>query len=807
MKHAVRSTAAPALLIMALLALPSCHIPQMDRFDPVSGKLAGMGTSAPASVVRDENGVAHITAETDEDLFFAVGYAMAQDRFALMDLLRRAGSGRLSELLGSPAKYKDFDLPHMDIALRAFRFNESAEKGVKDLDPESRRLLAAYTRGVNRYLEDGGGSIAIYHAWHTAPAPWTMEDSFVTAEIMGLAQCASSLFEEYYLERIRRELGDDARDLFTPAYPADATIITRDASPLSFLAPSLPLSRLIGPLGSNNWAIAGKRTVSGLPLLCNDPHVPDTTIPTFWWHCDLHSPGFNVMGMMFVGFPAFGAATNGKLGWTLTNVMADYIDVWREKVNPENPDEYMYGGKPEPFTKVSGVVNVRGKKPVPYVMRLTRHGAVIEQGLLGWKVPGEPGEVLAMRYVDLDLARWFKGYQAMARAGNFDEWLAGARDEAWGPFAWNHTYADAAGKIAYWATGHFPIRGDNQGWIARRGWDPEQDWQGWVPFEENPHLTDPVKGYIVTANNRPDLPGYPYYITVDYVSPSRSTRITELIEQLTREKGKLDVDDMKRIQYDVADVSARKMAPIILADLEGADDRELAQAADLLREWRDQGYEALLSSRGTCVYEVFMQYFPEAVFGDELNPHTKTGASYVGLLESALDKIIDDPQSKWFDDRKTARVETRRDITRAVMKQTMKYLRGKMGRDVSKWRWADLSSIRISPTLVPIPTVSAKQSRGPFPMPGTYETVRANGFLFLSPLGFYHWEGPSTHIIFDFRDPRRAYYNCSAGMGDNEQGGRYDNLTPLWLDGRYTVMSMVEDEYRQGMMGELILRP
>lgn len=807
MKQNNSSIATRVLPLTLLLCLCSCHVPKMDRDDPVSGTLAGMGVSAPVSVVRDGNGVAHITAATDEDLFFAVGYAMAQDRFTLMDILRRAGAGRLSELLGSPAKYKDFDLPHMDIALRAFLFNESAQKGVSELDPESRKLLSAYTRGVNRYLQDGGASIAIYHAWRTAPEPWTLEDSFTTAEIMGLAQCASSFFEEYYLERIRREMGDEARDLFTPEYPADATIITRDSSPLSSLAPSLPLSRLLGPLGSNNWAIAGSRTVSGKPLLCNDPHVPDTIIPTFWWHCDLHSPGFQVMGMMFVGFPAFGAATNGKLGWTLTNVMADYIDVWREKLNPENPDEYMYGGKAQPFIKESGVVNVRGKKSVPYVMRRSRHGAVIEQRLLGWKVPGEPGEVLTLRYVDMDLARWFKGYLAMARARGFDEWLAGAKDEAWGPFAWNHTYADETGRIAYWATGHFPIRKDNQGWIARKGWDPDQDWQGWVPFEENPHLVNPNKGYLVTANNRPDLPGYPYYLTVDYVSPSRSTRITELIEQMSRDKGKLDVDDMKRIQYDVTDVSARKMVPLILSDLEGAEDKELMQAAELLREWQGQGYEALLASRGTCVYEVFMQYFPEAVFADELNPHTKTGASYVGLLDSALAKIVDDPQSPWFDDQKTPGIETRREIARATMKEAMNYLRGKMGRDPAKWRWSDLSSIRISPTLVPIPTVSAKDSRGPFPLPGTYETVRANGFIFLSPLGFYHWEGPSTRIIMDFQDPRRAWFNSSAGMGDNPQSARYDNLTPLWLSGDYALMSMEEDDFRQGMMGELVLKP
>lgn len=781
--------------------MAGCYMPEPTRFDPVSGEQKGMGVAAPAKIVRDQNGVVHITAANEEDLFFAIGYAQAQDRFSMMDLLRRAGSGRLSEFLGSPGKYKDIDLPHLDLGLRAFRFEEAAKQGVAELTPESRKQLEAFTRGVNRFLKDGGDTIAIYQGYHVQPEPWRVEDCFLTAEVMGLAMTISSFFEEYYLERLRREKGEPVRDLFVPTYPEGGVIITRDEPMLSMLTPFFP--KPLEGLGSNNWAISGRRTVSGLPLIANDPHVPETLIPTFWWHAQVKAGRYDLMGMMFTGFPAFGAATTGKLSWTLTNVMADYIDVWREKINPQNPDEYQVDGAWKPLIKEDGEVKVRGKRPVPYTMRISRHGAVVDSKLLGWKVPTSPNEVLVARYVDLEMARWYRGYQAMALAQNFNEWLAGAKDEAWGPFAWNHTYADAEGNIAYWATAHFPIRKDNQGWIARQGWLRDQDWQGYAPFEENPHLVNPKKGYLVTANNRIETPGYPYYITVDYVSPSRATRITELIEQ----KDKLDVDDVKKIQYDVAVMSAREVVPLILSDLKGAKDPDLIMAYALLAEWGKTGYLATVDSRGTCVYQVFMDGYASAVFEDELGDKTAYGSSLAGLLDAGLEKIISDPDSVWFDDIRTPAKETRREITQRVIKETMKYLQGQMGRDAVKWQWGELNRIGMYLTLIPMPGTPSKYKLGRYPMAGASETVRAAGALRVGPWGFFVWEGPSTHFIVDFRDPRQAYFNCSAGMADNPQSDRYQNLTDAWLSGRYFTMSMDESAYRPGMMGEQTLAP
>ncbi len=784
-----------SMLVLAFIC--QCHVPDIERFDPVSGELTGIGVQERVSVVRDKNGIVHISAENDRDLFLAIGFSMAQDRFVQMDEYRRAGAGELSALFGSPLKYKGIDLPHLDIALRTFGFGEEAEEGVASLDPESRKLLQAFVDGINLYLEHGGHTLAIYKALDTEPEPWTMEDCFVTSGIMGLSMTFGSMFEEYYLERIRIELGEDARDLFVQRYPEDAPVITSDRLHSS-LAPS-PLRSM----GSNNWALSGERSESGMPLLCNDPHVPHSTIPTFWWHCHLSSPGFEVQGMMFAGLPCFGAAFNGGLGWALTNVGADYIDLWRERLNPEDPDQYLADGEWKEFDKVPGKVQVKGKAPVEYTMRLSRHGVVIDQELLGWKVHSAEGEVLAMRYVDMDMARFFKGYQDMARAQDFEQWLKGAKDMAWGPFAWNHVYADADGNIAYWTTGHIPVRPDNQGRFPRKGWEKDQQWRGWVPFEDNPHLVNPDKGYLVTANNRVEEPGYPYYIASSYSDPSRAATISELIEA----KQKHDASDMQRIQYNVSVYKARRLAPLILSDLKGVKGRCLKKAAEIIEEWRGQGYVADADSRGTCVFEVFMNKLPGEVFEDELGDGLMTGAGQAGLLGHGLANVIDNPESPWFDDKSTKRVETREDITRRAMKKAMRYLYRNLGPWPRKWEWGKLSRIWISPSFFPIPGFTREASRGPWPLPGTGKTVRAAGQIFLGPLGFYGMVGPSTHVIVDFEDPGRALFNTTAGMSENERGGRYDNLMPAWINGEYRVMSMDEQDYRQGMMGELLLAP
>jgi len=775
---------------------------KVARFDPLSGSRSGYPVTAPVEIVRDQQGVPHILADNADDLFFGLGYAMAQDRFTEIDILRRLARGELAELLGVPIKIQGLSVARVDLTLRTFRFRQRAEQGLAAMAPEERALLESFARGINRFLEDGGETLSFYRLLRQKPAAWRPEDSLALAEMMGMSQAAGSITSEYYLERLRRLVPAEDWAVFVPFYPAGGPIITDDRN---FSGWQSRLEVPNGPrLGSNNWVVSGQKTQSGRPLLANDPHVPTFLVPTFWYHVHLRGGGYDVAGMMFPGFPCFGAADNGNVAWALTNVMADHVDLFREKVNPENPDLYLADGEWVPFAKQEEVVPRLIGRPLKFTLRSTRHGVVMDSGVPGWKVDSAADEVLVFKFIDTDLPRFFHGYQVMAKAQNAQEFLAGAKAMGQGPMAWNHVFADTSGFIGYQTTGHIPIRPDHQGVRAREGWDSKNDWQGYIPFEELPRLLNPRKGYIATANNRVELPGYPYYITSDYVSPSRSSRITQLLEA----KPKLSLSDMKAIQYDVKVWEAQRWVPILLADLEGAPEPRLQQAAAVLAQWQQEDYRATVDAAGPCLFEMFLEEFPLFVFGDDLPQGLAENLAQTGMLSPALERILEDPDSKWFDDRATKAKETRPDIVRRAMDQAMRYLLKKLGQDSTRWRWGELHHLTLSTTMGVITIPRVTYLIGTFELPGAPETVRASGSMFDPKTGFADMmAGPSTHYLVDFINPREIIWNASTGNSESPEGGRLGNTTQAWLSGDYFTLYLDEARFRQRAMGELVLTP
>jgi len=328
MKSSLAKAVAVSLLAPIFLAAACLHRGKGMRLEHLDGTLSGHAVSAPVSILYDMNGMPHIRAQNDPDLFYGLGYSMAQDRFFLMDIIRRVGRGEISGLFGKLPHYRHYDTVVIDRTIRSFRFVERGRQGVADLSPEDRALLEAYTPGINRYLEDAGNSLVEYRFFHTRPEPWRPEDCFVSADLFGLTMTMYGLVYEYYATRLVQELGLERARLFLVDYPKDAPYITEDypfktalRSPGSekLFALWAELAPLLNGIGSNNWVVSGKKTVSGKPLLANDPHVPTLLLPTFWYHVHLQGGHYDVAGMMFPGFPAFGAGSNGKIAWGITN--------------------------------------------------------------------------------------------------------------------------------------------------------------------------------------------------------------------------------------------------------------------------------------------------------------------------------------------------------------------------------------------------------------------------------------------------------------------------------------------------------
>jgi len=779
--------------------------------------LENSDTRSEVRIIRDENYLPHVIAQTEEDMFYGLGFVMAQDRFSQMDVLRRASEGRLSEILGSTPSYHGLNLARLDALVRTFRYLENAREGYESMSPRSKRLLEAFTAGINRYMDEIGNDLPFEaETLKIKPAKWRPEDSLAIWGLFGLSMCIDNLFSEYYLDRVAAELGAEKAKYFLPRYPTDAPIITAGKRSEKFLKPFLALSQMFEswiphPQGSNNWVVAPARSATGGPILANDPHVPLVGIPTFWYHCHIKCDSYEMMGMAFPGSPFFGAGTNGKIAWGLTNVMADHIDLFREKINPDNPDQYLYKGRWENFKIVNVVVQIKGKKrPKKFSYRMSRHGSIIEGDLVGdYKVrKWAGGEVMAVKTVEADMGAFAEGYIELPKSENWDQFRKACSKISAGPIGWNHVYADIEGNIGYQTTANIPLRADNDGQFISEGWTGEGDWIGRVPFDELPKLYNPPRGYLLSANNRVEGDNYPYYISSNYL-PYRAMRINEFLSQRKR----MGVEDMMELQADTVDINAREHIDAVINDLKGAGTLRLAVARDILKRWKERGCRDEMEERGPVIFWAMFKFLPFEVIGDETGKKlgkTLTGG-YPMLSYNLLENIYSDPNNKWFDDVNTPERETRRDITVRAMKKGLKWAEKALGDDMSEWKWGNLHKITLGHPMAIMPSPYLwgrnKLTRGPYPHPGGNETVNNAAYISWRNKGFRVILGPSSRLIVDMTDPRAAYMSASAGMSSNPVMPHYDNLTPVWRNNDYVKMYMDEEKFIENNRGIMLLKP
>ena len=787
--------------VLCLLVIGCSSRP--ERIEVIQGKLAGHAVTGPVKIIRDQYGFPHVRAERDEDVFYGLGYAMAQDRFFQLDLLRRAGRGELCELLGR-LRIGKYDLLEADRIMRVLNYKGRAEAGWKASPPEAKKLLQRFTDGVNRYLADAGPSIGQYHLLKARPAPWRPEDSYVCAEIFGLAMTAGSLGFEYSYSRIAHDFGPDRAKIFIPEIPAGVPTITGDRDPGLARDRGLEdayytwraLAALFSEAGSNNWVVAPKKSASGAPIIANDPHVPSILLPSYWYHCHLQGGSFNVIGMMFPGYPAFGAAYNGDIAWALTNGWVDQMDLFLEKANPANPNQYECRGAWREFSSREELIPMKNGKPVKVVIQETVHGPALR----GRTSATWPGMVYSLAQVQADHGRCLQGYLDMARARDWAGFEKANSDMMFAPFAWNHAYADRAGNIGYQLTGLVPIRPDQQGVLAREGWTGAQDWQGYVPFAELPRAFNPARGYIATANNRQTGPDYPYYVSFFY----RTDRITR-IDEVLRSKEKLSREDMQALQMDVKVVEGPRVVSIVLADLADCRDSKVKKGLEVLRAWQQEGYFATVDSAGPSLYVPFLANLGKLAFRDELGSSMITDFS--GVIDHGLKNIIDDPDSPWWDNVKTNQRETRKDIMEEAMKRSVKLVEGKLGPDPKAWQWGKLQKTYIGTTLGLVPGIGNHALAAKLPREGIRQTVNNSESMLLGPLGYLFFEGPTTRMVVDFADPGRFYFTAITGNSENIASGRMANTSAAWANGNYQVFSMKEEDYEKGAMGTLEIMP
>jgi penicillin amidase len=800
------------------------------------GTITVAGLSAPVEIVRDAYGVAHIYANSTEDLFFAQGYTHAQERFWQMEFQRRTAAGRLSEIFGEATLATDRYLRH-------FNFIHSTEEAYALLDDETKRAIDAYTAGVNTYIADRrpaqlGLEFALLGLQGTewAIEPWTPIDSMSWGYMMIFDQ-GSQPDQELYVANLIGAIGLDRFNDLYPFYRDDRpTIIdpaefTIDAAPLAALSDDelrylLDLSRAVAaagdsrpPLlaaimtpygaGSNSFAIAGERTASGDAILANDPHM-GVRMPALWYevgmHCTVKSDEcpYEFRGFSLPGVPGILIGHNDRIAWGLTNAAFDAEDVFIERVNPDNPNQYEVNGEWVDMEVRCEEIAVRGwDKPDVIFVRSTRNGVVASDSLVsasrfGATDDGTEPYALSFAWTGLGPVQTVRAVHMMIRAQNWDDFLEAAQYFEAGKQ--NLLYADVDGNIGYVMPGKVPVRAGGDGTIPVPGWNDDYIWTGFIPYEDAPRVLNPAQGFIVTANN-PQLRAedFPYLLGRFHDQGQRAERITEMI---LADADKITLQDAQAIQTDNGSLSALEVIPY-LRQL-SIDDPAVAAARDRLVGWSGQMHR---DSAEAALYNLFWVRLIANTYNDQLLPDY-----YPDGKDSTADSmflILQDPAKGWWDDARTADVtETRDDVLRRSLTEAYADGVATLGEDVNGWGWGDLHTIEFrSATLGEsgIGFIENLFNRGPFPVSGS-ESVPQKTCWDVND-GFGVTCIPALRQIIDLGNLDNSLMIHSVGQSGHPMDAHYDDLIDLWRNFQYHPSNWSRAAAEGGEHEVLVLEP
>lgn len=747
------------------------------------------GLVGTVEVWRDSLAVPHIWADNEPDLLRALGYVHAQERLWQMELFRRVADGRLAEVLGP-------DLVESDRFLRTLGMGRSARLVEESLDPTHRALLEAYVQGVNAWISDRSGSLPPeFVALRIEPEPWTLRNSLAIGKLMAwdLADWTVGLDVQRAVDLVGPELAAEIR----PEYPAwGPTIIpseapaeepvTRAAAPelrrLGLAIPRIPAAaaRLLDAASishaSNSWVVDGARTASGRPILANDPHLA-LRAPSLWMVAALHGGDIEVAGVTIPGVPGVILGHTRGVAWGFTNAMADDVDFFVETLHPEDSSRYRTPDGWSTLEVRDDTILVKGGEPVIHRVRGTRNGPILSD------VDARGGDrVLSMRWTALEPSGELRGILQMNRARDGDQLLAALRHLD-NPHQ-NVVFADTAGRIGYWMVGRIPVRRGGDGLLPADAASGEHDWEGYLEFDQHPHLLDPAEGFIVTANNAQAGAAFPHSIGTNYAEPFRAIRIREMLA----DAHDLTADDVARQQMDVVDAHARRHLPIAIAAARaaGADEE-----AALLEGWDGS---AAVDSRAAALFYVWYEALRRLVGQDEY------GDAPMYFPREAMNRVLDAGGGAWVDDVGTPEVETLDGLSARAMRQAIE--------TVGTRTWGDFHSTMIEHSLGASNLLDRglRLNIGPLRNDGSPYTVDVAGYGSRPP--FVNTGGASMRHVVDMADPGGSGgFVIPTGTSGIPFSEHYRDQTGMWLEGRLWAVPLDRERAAARAVARMVLQP
>ncbi|HWR33192.1 MAG TPA: penicillin acylase family protein, partial [Chitinophagaceae bacterium] len=610
------------------------------------------GLKGKAEVYFDERLVPHVFAENDEDLYFIQGYLHAKFRLFQMDLQTKAAEGRASEIAGKKAI-------QYDKSQRRLGMRFAAENAMKEIekDPQSLALFSAYTNGVNAYISSLTESElpVEYKLLNFKPEKWTNIRTALLLKMMAKMLSgetekdlpntnAKSVFLPDELKMLYPQVPDSLEPIVPKGTafekPGIVPVQPSNADSLYFSKKETVAVREISKSdvanGSNNWVVAGRKTKTGVPILCNDPHL-ELSLPSIWYEMQLKTPTSNAYGVSLPGSPFIIIGFNDSIAWGVTNSQRDVKDYYEIKFKDNSKREYWFNGKWEPATLRKEEIKVKGGATVYDTVAYTIFGPVMFDDSFFDELSNRRN--LAIRWSAHDPSNEGMTFFRLNRAKNYDDYA-----EAIKTFqcpGQNFVFASKTGDIAIWQQGKFPARWDRQGLYVMPGQDSSYMWQGFIPQAENPHSKNPERGFLQSGNQRPADSTYPYFIPGSYITP-RAISITKQLSSMKM----VTPEDMMKLQNNYFNVQASYLLPLLLKYTRENELNENAKRYfGFIKGW---DLNADPGSKGQTVYDVWLNILSTAIWNDELSkvkpeaPWPEDQTLIEALLKDSAFKFIDD---------------------------------------------------------------------------------------------------------------------------------------------------------------------
>jgi penicillin G amidase len=737
------------------------------------GTIELAGLHGPVRVRRDRWGVPHIEADAERDLYFAQGFAHAQDRLWQMDFYRRAAEGKISEMAGKDG------LP-IDRLMRTLGIRRVAEREEAALAPELRAPLERFCEGVNAAAASATALPFEMQLLRLRWKPWRPVDILSLGKLLAFG-LSTNWERELLRADMLRALGPELSARLDPTYPADNPVVTQEAWSGDGLAIVEQIDAVRHSMGlaaeasgSNNWAVSGELSATGSPLIAGDPHLPPS-MPGIWYQVSLRHGDRFVRGASLPGIPGVQYGQNNDVCWTFTNVMADVQDLFVERIEG---DRYLFEDEWRPLQTVREEIVVKGRAdPEVLDVRITHHGPIVNAAL-----GADEAEPLALSWLALDEPSAYPGLFEQPEARSGPELVAKLAGHTSPPL--NLIWADRHGSIGYKLVGRLPLRRGGCPDLPKPGWSGEFEWEGTIPYDELPEKVDPESGFLVTANNRIAGDEYPHHITSEYLDGFRAKRI----EQLLGESDEHDLAGFEAMQSDNLSLPGIEAARR-LGRFTPPGQRELS-AIERLRSWDGRLDPETIA--GT-IYQAFLlrlaREVARAAIGDRdlcerwldradngFTPHITSPwrwhSHLMALWEEGDEELIGRP---W------------EGLVLEALAGALDDLEERFGPDPEGWRWGRVHEMEFPHPLGEANPLLRRLLNRRLRAGGAQETVSQIAYDPNDPYKAV-W-APSWRMVADPADPERSRWQMFTGQSGHPASPHYDDLQADWLEGRTQPMA------------------